>query len=327
MMKFPLAAAAGILYATIGCKAQSPSDIVTFTGMCDASAATAIDDKHLVIGDDEDNILRIYSLAGGSPVYQKEISEFLGTMGKKQPKEADMEGAAKLGSSIFWITSHGRNKKGKERAERQRLFATDVKVVNGEFKIEPKGKPYSNLLDDLVADPMLQKYGFKDASELAPKESGALNIEGLAATPENTLLIGFRNPLYEGKALVISLLNPEDVIRGKKAKLGNVKTLDLGGLGIRSLGYYEGRYLIIGGPIDGGGEAALFEWDGADELTLIHEVSFAGLNPEGVSFHQANGKNEYFVLSDYGNATIDGMPCKDLEDSASKQLRGQTIRR
>src|SRR5690606_34273273 len=132
----PILAAAGIVCAASACNAQSPSDIVTFTGMCDASAATAIDDKHFVIGDDEDNNLRVYSLAGGAPIYQKEISEFLGTMGKKGPKEADMEGAAKLGSSIFWITSHGRNKKGKERAERQRLFATEVSVNQGKFDIK-----------------------------------------------------------------------------------------------------------------------------------------------------------------------------------------------
>jgi hypothetical protein len=32
---------------------------------------------------------------------------------------------------------------------------------------------------------------------------GGLNIEGLAATPDGQLLIGFRNPLSEGKALLL----------------------------------------------------------------------------------------------------------------------------
>jgi len=53
---------------------------------------------------------------------------------------------------------------------------------------------------------------FEEASHLAPKTPGALNIEGLCATPDHKLLIAFRNPLPQSKALLIPLENPEQVI-------------------------------------------------------------------------------------------------------------------
>jgi hypothetical protein len=82
--------------------------------MCDASAAAAIDGEHFVVADDEDNVLRVYRREGGRALAEFDLSEFLGNKGKKKPKEADLEGGAQIGSLTFWITSHGRNSKGKE---------------------------------------------------------------------------------------------------------------------------------------------------------------------------------------------------------------------
>jgi hypothetical protein len=53
------------------------------------------------------------------------------------------------------------------------------------------------------------------AEKLPPKAKGGLNIEGLAATPDQELLIGFRNPIPEDKALVLVLTNPKDLLEKK----------------------------------------------------------------------------------------------------------------
>lgn len=201
-----------------------------------------------------------------------------------------------------------------------------MKFEDGKVTVNHSGKPYNGLLDDLIAEPKLAAYGLKEAAELAPKSPGALNIEGLAATPEKHLLIGFRNPIPGGKALVIPLLNPNNVIEGARAEFGSPSELDLGGLGIRSLGYYEGRYLIVAGVYGEGGGSKLYEWNGKEKPHLVEHVSFESLNPEGVAFHHANGTSEYFVLSDDGSVEVDGCACKKLKEAALKRFRGRVIR-
>jgi hypothetical protein len=294
--------------------------------MCDASAAASIDAEHFIVADDEDNTLRIFRRTGGEAVGEQDLSSFLGNAPtKKKPKEADLEAAAKIGSRIYWITSHGRNSKGKDSPERERLFATDVSIEGGKITVTAVGKAYDRLLDDLIAEPRLAKYGLKEASEKAPKSEGALNIEGLSGTPDGKLLIGFRNPVREGKTLVIPLLNPAEVVKGEGAKFGDPIDIDLGGLGIRSLGLHAGKYVIIAGAIGDGGESQLFTWDGKNAPKRVEGVSFAALNPEGIAFQGKDGKAEYFVLSDDGGVNVDGKDCKKLKDPKLKSFRGRVV--
>lgn len=306
--------------------AKPAADSTIFIGMCDASAAASIDAEHFIIADDEDNTLRIFRRSGGEAIAEKELSEFLGNQTKKKKaKEADLEAAAKIGSRIYWISSHGRNKKGKDSPERERLFATDVAVEDGNITVTPVGQPYDQLLEDLLAAPQLEKYNLKDASEKAPKDDGALNIEGLSGTPDGRLLIGFRNPIRDGKTLVVPLLNPAEVVQGERAKLGDPLELDLGGLGIRSLGWHAGKYVIIAGATGEGGESQLFTWDGKGEAKRVEGISFPALNPEGIAFNKPDGKSEYFLLSDDGGVSIDGKDCKKLKDPKLKRFRGQVV--
>ena len=306
--------------------AQIAAEPLTFTGMCDASAAAAIDAERFVVADDEDNVLRVFSRGGGEALFAFDFSAFLGNQGKKKEKEADLEAAASIGEHVFWITSHGRNAKGQEKPERQRLFATKAHISGGKVKIAAIGQPYSTLLDDLIGDPRLARYNLKEAAQLAPKEPGGLNIEGLASTPEGHLLIGFRNPVPGGMSLVVPLLNPFDAVNGKRAKLGAPVELQLGGLGIRSIERLGERYVIIAGATgEGGSPSRIFQWDGRGQPMQVPGVTLKGLNPEGVAFDGADGANEYLVLSDDGSRSVDGVDCKDLKDSSLKRFRGRLL--
>lgn len=312
-----------VLIAGLASYVAAAPDTVTFIGMCDASAAAALDADRFIVADDEDNILRVFSRSGGEAIFEQDVSAFLGNMGKKKPKEADLEAAAQVGEFTFWITSHGRNKKGKDKPERQRLFATRASTEGGQIRIEPVGKPYSDLLDVLIADKRLEKFAIEKAATLAPKDPGGLNIEGLAGTPEGHLLIGFRNPVPEGKAIVVPLTNPREVIEGGEAKLGEPRELDLGGLGIRSLEYCAGRYLIIAGSPDAGEQPSkLFRWDGKGQPSVVEDVQLKGLNPEGIAFEGDGDKSVYFILSDDGSKQVDGQDCKSLKDPSKKHFRG-----
>jgi hypothetical protein len=299
---------------------------VVFSGMCDASAAAAVDALRFIVADDEDNVLRVYSRSGGEALSEIDVSEFLGNQGKKKSKEADLEAAAQIGSHVFWISSHGRNSKGKDAPERQRLFATKVAVKGTKVEITPVGQPYQLLLSELARHESLQGYDLAAAAQLAPKAPGGLNIEGLAATPDGHLLIGFRSPVRDGKALVVPLLNPLKVVTGHAAKFGKPVELDLHGLGIRSIERVGTRYIIIAGAMGDAQEPArLFWWDGQSQPQVVPGITLGGLNPEGIAFHTDDGNGECFILSDDGTRDVAGMDCKDLKDPTLKHFRGRVI--
>src|SRR5258706_13400896 len=82
-----------------------------YYGMCDASAAVALDNELFAVANDEDNSIRVYHApAPGSPVASFNLSLFLGVEMKKP--ETDLEGGTWLGDRLFWITWHGRNNEG-----------------------------------------------------------------------------------------------------------------------------------------------------------------------------------------------------------------------
>lgn len=304
---------------------HAETDATIYSGCCDASAAVAVDDRHFVVADDEDNILRVYERSGGAPVMQIDLTQHLGT--KKKADEADLEGGALVDEIIYWIGSHGRNSKGKDSPMRRRIIATRVGHAGGGLQIEPVSKPYTTLLEDLIADKRFDDFGFESAAGKAPKSEGALNIEGLTSTPDGHLLIGFRNPIPDGKAIIIPLLNPRKLFEGERSEFGDPVLLDLGGLGIRSLGYHDGRCLIIAGNYAAGGNSRVFEWKpGESKARLLENVKLTGLNPEGMSFVTEGGAREFLVVSDDGTRSVGGQDCKDLKDPKLKRFRGIVLK-
>jgi len=297
------------------------SEPIIYREMCDASAAVALDDDLFAVANDEDNTIRTYSAKrGGAPVETLNLSQFL-QVDPKRP-ETDLEGAAWLDDKIFWIASHGRNHDGKFRASRDRFFATRVIRTNNTVRLAPVGRPYRTLLLDLISDPRLRAMKLGYASTLAPKNPGALNIEGLCATPDKHLLIGFRNPLPQGRALLVPLLNPGAVISGNNAQLGEPILLDLHGQGIRDIGFWHGRYLIISGSFDAEGISHLYLWKGgAAKPELMPRIDLEGFNPEAVVVYPHNPAS-FQLLSDDGTRPVSGVICKRLPYSVERRFRG-----
>jgi hypothetical protein len=251
--------------------AQAPEKITEYVGMCDASAAVAVSKNMFIVANDEDNVLRIYKTdKTDEPVSTFDLASFL----EPQPagKEADLEGATLVGDRIYWISSHGNKKDGSSDPNRRRLFATDVKVEGDQVTITPVGAPYRDLVTDLAEAPTLKDFrlGQAAAAGKAPEDEGGLNIEGLCARKDGKMLLtGFRNPIPGGKALLVPLENPEEVVgrpknERKTAKLGAPILLDLGGLGIRSIVFCDAcdTYIIVAGPYNDGDDFKLYEWSG-----------------------------------------------------------------
>jgi hypothetical protein len=292
-----------------------------YAGMCDASCAVSLSSNIFAVANDEDNVLRLYRAdKPGGAVKQLDLNAFLQVNGHSL--EADLEGAARIGDRAFWIGSHGRNKDGKDRANRSRFFATDIKFAGGEPTLVPVGKPCNRLLEDLLADARFNQFEFAQAMRRSPKQAGAINIEGLAATPEGHLLIGFRNPIPEKKALIIPMLNPNEVIQGKPVHFGPALQLDLGGLGIRDFACHNGTFVIIAGPYDGKGKSHFYTWGGPGAKPEPMAVRKLGkFNPEAIVIYPEMGLQEFQVLSDDGNRMIDDCPCKLLKDPHLQTFR------
>ena len=306
-----LAVMAG-LFAGACSPAVQAQQTFTYRGMCDASAAVALGPDHFIVADDEVNTLQIYRRNREVAVGAVDLSAFLGT---EPDKESDLEGAAAIGARIYWISSHGRNKDGEEKKRRYQFFATDIHTGSTPTVV-PVGASYTGLLKDLLGAPGLAPYKLAAAAKLAPKAAGGLNIEGMAATPEGQLLIGFRSPLAGNKALLLPLTNPSQLLLGKRANFGAPIELDLGGRGIRSIELVGASYLIIAGPAGENGDFALYRWSGkvADQPLALHNAALNGLHPEALFAMPAARTIQ--ILSDDGSARINGATCKDLHQSA-----------
>jgi hypothetical protein len=300
----PLAALA---LALLGAGPAGAAEPVSYRGLCDASAAAALDARHFVVAGDEDNRLRIYRRGEPEPLREVVLDRFLGT---RQGAESDLEGAARVGNRIYWIASLSRNSKGKARPDRQRFFVTEVEPGDPPG-VRPVGRPQERLLADLIAAPGLQAWRLGEAAQRAPEAPGGLNVEGLAEGPDGTLLIGLRNPLREGRALLVPLLNPDELLRGEAARFGEPIALDLGGRGVRSIDRIADAYLIVAGPVADAGDFALFRWSGraAEAPQRVPGIDLKTLRPEALFAWPGSGT--WQLLSDDGGIETAGVACKD----------------
>lgn len=296
-------------------------------GCCDASAGVAVSSNLFLVANDEDNALRVYRSDRSGPAVQSfQTGPFL-QVDLRKP-ESDIEGAARVGDRIYWITSHGRNRDGEERESRQRFFATTFQVTEqGNVELRAVGRPYAGLLNDMIRDSRLAKFRLGLAAMHAPKEANGLNIEGMCATPEGEILIGFRNPIPQGRALIVRLRNPAELLENKPARFGDPMLVDLGGRGVRDMAAAGGRYWIIGGSFDGSGKFHLYSWNGGTNAAQkIPEARFKGANPEALLVYPDAPPNEFQILSDDGTRKLAGQDCKEIKDPMRKWFRSFSIR-
>ena len=281
------------------CAGADSTPALIFEGLANASASIPIDGHRFVAGCDEDNVLRLYAVGRQQPLARFETSPSLGLQTRNG--EVDFEGAARLGDVAFWIGSHGRNSSGDRRPDRQRLVAFRIVSKEGKESLELLGQPVQNLLEDFLAEPRLAPLGLRAAAARAP-DHGGLNIEGLAADENRSLVLGLRGPLYQGKAVLIPLLNPFDRVQGRPARLGEPILLDLGGRGIRDLARVDQDLYVLAGNPDGGGKTQLYRWTGSGTVPeKVETPKMKGLNPEALVLLGSGRDRRLLVLSDDGN--------------------------
>jgi hypothetical protein len=295
-----LFSASSCLFAIVAFAPATGAEVLHYTGLCEASAASTLDDTHFVVASDDSTTLRVFETGMATAIEG----------GYDQPEVTDIEGAARIGETIFWITSHSLNKNGKDKDERKLLFATSI--VDG-HRLAVQGVAYRGLRGDIA-----KAVGSEDAQIRAE-----FNIEGLASTPDGSLLVGLRGPLSSGKpnhAYVVEISNPLALIENKAGVTADIsdvhelKLFDDGettGRGIRSIERAGDHYIIVAGSVLDSAEASrLYAWRPGDEgmLGRLADVSVDGPVPEALI---AWSERDLQALGDNGDVVVGGEKCND----------------
>ena len=282
--------------------AQSPA-FQPLTGIYEPSAIQQLPDgRFLVVEDEKDHPLSLVTLGADGSADSEPLTAGLFQMFSDFWKLADLEGLTiDQAGFVYAITSHSRNECGKQKQSREKLVrfrvvgdrVADPKIVDGLKQALTSRHPV------LAAAARL-----KDA-----KTDGGLNIEAMEISPDQKrLLIGFRSPLREDRALIASVENPTAIFDSDEAPqiAPSLDELDLGGNGIRGLTYVAaiGAYLVIGGPVSR--EPAAFDlwcWSG-EPGARPRRVTVPGLSAlgkaEGLCPAVVGGMDRIVVVSDDG---------------------------
>lgn len=265
---------------------------IAYFGVCDGSAAVRINDTTLLVANDETNVLYSFDIWGGMPIASFDLENIL-EIEERKP-EIDIEAVASDGERLWWIGSHGNSGKGKDRPNRRMLFATslpdrnlpDMKLMSAQYDLVPVLRAHSGL-SAILTDKVMKT---------APKEGG-LNIEGLAFSPDGSLLLGLRAPLTGergtlGDALIVSLS-----YRDEAWSVSSFERLPLGNRGIRDMVWSDDGLTMIAGPVASGGVSVLFAADGTGMVEPIEAPSFYGFNAEAL----VRIGSKWLVMSDDGS--------------------------
>lgn len=283
-------------------------------GIYEPSAVQQLPDgRFLVVEDEKDHPLSLVTIDADGKVKAEGLTAGLLQMFSSFWKLDDLEGlAADRSGFIYAITSHSRGDDGDVKKSREKLVR---------FRVDGDRVAHPKVVDGLKAALISRHAVLAEAAQVRDvKTGGGLNVEGLEVSPEQQLLIGFRSPLQNGRALIARVVNLAAVFDSDEApQIAPVlDELDLGGHGIRGLSYVPaiGAFLIVGGPASR--EDATFDlwcWSGQPDSSA-RRVTIPGLSglakAEGVSPALIDGVERIIVVSDDGN--------RDAKRSASYLL-------
>ena len=261
------------------------------------------DGRFLVVEDEKRHPLSLLTIEANGRVESAALTAGLLQIFSAFWNLDDLEGLALDRSGfVYAITSHSRDDDGDAKTSREKLVRFRIE---GNRVVKPT--VVGGLKRALTAThPVLAAA----AEHRDVKDSGGLNIEALELSlDQQRLLIGFRSPLHNGRAIIASVQNPQGIFEaGQEPRVATaLDELDLGGHGIRGLSYVPslGEYLVIGGPVSRAhAQFDLWLWSG-QQGAPARRVTVPGLQGlergEGVSPAVIDGVEQIIIVSDDGN--------------------------
>ncbi|WP_186343212.1 DUF3616 domain-containing protein [Allochromatium palmeri] len=269
------------------------------------------DGRILVAEDEPDRAFSVmHFLADGSLAGDPALD--LRLMSAFHTRPNDLEGLTMdADGHIYAITSHSMDRKGRRQASREQLLRFRIvgdDIVNLAI--------YTDLIEQLQRSPVVQQALNRYPDQ--PVNFSEINIEGLGFDPRSqVLLIGFREPVVDGKSMIVKLDNPLGLFeRGEAPNFSEVVLLDLQGGGIRSLTYDPvlGRFLIVNEIPGHAGNlySQLWSWSGENdaqpEPVALPEISNLN-NVEAIDSVIVNDEARLLMMSDEGSVQK-GRPAK-----------------
>lgn len=258
----------------------------------------------------------------------------------KADEEADLEGMAVTDGYLWVVGSHGLKRKSvkpdrshAENAKRLAKMALDGnrrllaclpieidghgepclvrRAQDGRRALRLKGDAQGNLLTQLLADD--PHFG---SSMTFPGKDNGFDIEGLAVDGRR-LLLGLRGPVLRGWSglLEIAVEAREDQLHlvplDDSGTLLRKHFLNLDGLGVRDLLFFDDDLYILAGPtmvLDG--DIRVFKWPRARSAMRSNreQVRFATGLTESVSLPHGHGTNRAEAICDLSPTISGGKP-------------------
>ncbi len=228
-----------------------------FYNVFEPSGATTMPDGKVLIVEDESSAhtLKLLEIEDKNKIVEIGNLYMTKKIKKKLKKEVeDLEAITSDNNIVYAITSFSLTKSHKFKKAREQIIMFDYNdgaIENLYF--------YGNLREEL------QK-SFPKIFKNTLFSRNAMNIEGLSfnATTKS-LLIAFRAPIINGKALLISIENPQEMfLKKEKPKFSQLFELDMNGLGIRDITFdtqKKGYWIIAGTSGERSSNFQLWFWD------------------------------------------------------------------
>ena len=325
----------------------------------DGSAAIPIGDNLMFVGDDENQVIRIYDRAhSGLPLAEIDCGPFLGLTDFEDgvAREVDIEAATRVGDRIYWLGSHSHADIGEIRTNRSRIFATDISGNGPASTLTYVGR-YEHLKTDLIAWDAnnlhgrgANYFGLTASAQdgVLPKalDGSGFNIEGLAMAPgsTNVAYVSFRAPLVPATnracALIVPVTNFSALAISEgppgQSRFGPPIELNLGCRGIRSIEGGPDGYLIVAGPAGNPVGSPqhyfrLYTWTGdPNDEPEERSADLTGLNVEAIVELPAGPwtpQTRFQLISDSGTMIYygDDVPGKLLPVRNFKKFRSDWI--
>lgn len=251
--------------------------------------------KVLVIEDENMNSLKILDVSESGNLVEVGKLHMSKEVKKSFKKNIeDLEAITSQGNRVYAITSHTPTKDGKVKKSRNKLASfiyADESIAELDI--------YGSLKEDLYKK-------FPKIFVTSIFNTNPINIEGLCFDEENgTLLIGFRAPMMDNKAIVIGIKNPEKVMsNSEKPEFTQAMFLELEGLGIRDFTYdslKKGFWIIAGSSNDRNSSFKLWFWDKKNsKLSVVKNQPDIGFG-EGITIVNSHGNTPaLFIVEDNG---------------------------
>lgn len=269
---------------------DDPEVIMNFSGV-------AIVGSQLVIGADEGHSIYVFSESDDGYKWSTTIP-----LVSQGIIEIDIEAISHADGYLYVVGSHSKarktlsKKKYTKNRERIALVKTESTrdhlcrlKLNSYGQVVPDAPIHVTSLRSVIADDaILSRF-----TSIPSKENG-IDIEGIAASGDDWLYVGFRGPVLRG--------NWTPIVRTNFRDIGDYTLLfvNLRGLGIRDMERVEEGFLLLAGPVgDGPGEYEIFYWNGQDcipgEGSPVGRCDSLGVLPLGAK--QASNKAKAEGLS------------------------------